>query len=222
MSDVVEKEDASGSLVSWSEGIGDERRYHIAHVSKQGITLVLKMKDDSQQKALLAVAEGSPGEAAAMLQKVPGSIHFAPDQLSRVTHAEKLWQLSIFDRDQKKTKLPEGKEQSALFAAIRQHLGGNEREEEADAWSVMQSPLFTLAVISVIGGFMIYFTTICDPDYVAKGRKAGMGNLLNWLGYKIGPVWASVMVGSLAAIVLFIMIHNLVRRPIRQVLEYPA
>jgi hypothetical protein len=43
---------------------------------------------------------------------------------------------------------------------------------------------------------------------------------LNWLGYKIGPVWMSVAVGSLAALVLGSMIFQLIKRPIRQVLTY--
>lgn len=38
-------DDALGTLVTWEEGIGDERRYHIAHVSPAGITLLLKSKD---------------------------------------------------------------------------------------------------------------------------------------------------------------------------------
>ena len=95
-----------------------------------------------------------------------------------------------------------------------------EREEEADAWSVMQTPLFVLAVITVIGGFFIWFTSICEPDYEASGRRAGLKTLLNWLGYTIGPIWMSVAVGSLASIVLGLMVFQLIKRPIRQVLEY--
>jgi peptidoglycan/LPS O-acetylase OafA/YrhL len=68
---------------------------------------------------------------------------------------------------------------------------------------------------------MIWFTTICEPNYEATGRRAGMKNLLNWVGYSIGPFWMSVAVGSLAAIVLASMVYQLVKRPIRQVLEYP-
>ena len=131
-------------------------------------------------------------------------------------------QLALFDQNEKKTKVPEGKEQAEVFAAIKQHLGGTESEEEADAWSVMQSPLFILAVIGVIGGFFIYFTTICEPDYEATGRRSGMKALLNSVGYTIGPVWMSVAVGSLAALVLGMMIFQLIKRPIRQVLEYSS
>lgn len=133
---------------------------------------------------------------------------------------EQLNQLLLFDRDQRKTKFPEGKEQADVFAAIKQHPGGSESEEEADAWTVMQSPLFILAVIGVIGGFFIYVASISEPNYEASGRRAGMKNLINWLGYSIGPVWMSVAVGSLAAIVLGMMIYQLIKRPIRQVLTY--
>ena len=212
---------AEPTVVFWQNGIGDDTKYHIAHVSPEGITLVLKMTDHSDWKALTEKAGESPSTAADLLQNQPKAVHLAADQLAKATHAEKLWQLTLFDREGRKTKVPEGKEQTALFAAIREHLGGEEGEEEADAWSVMQSPLFVLAVIGVIGGFMIYFTTICEPDYEATGRRSGMKMLLNTIGYKIGPFWASVAVGSLAAFVLFSMIYQLIKRPMRQVLEYP-
>lgn len=211
---------APGTLVSWNEGIGDDKKYHIAHVSPEGVTLVCKLKDHAQWEALAASAKRSPNDAAAMLQEVPAAVHLAPGDISRVTYAEQLWQLTIFDRNGKKTKVPDGKEQAQVFAALKQHLGGAASEEEADAWSVMQSPLFILAVIGVIGGFLIWFTAICEPDYEATGRRQGMKVLLNWLGYKIGPVWTSVAVGLLAALVLCSMIFQLIKRPIRQVLTY--
>lgn len=213
---------APGTLVSWECGIGDDKKYQIAHVSPAGITLVLKMKDHSRWQQVVAAAKSSPTEAAAMLQQLPTAVHLAPGDISRATYAEKLSQLTLFDRNQQKIKVPEGKEQAEVFAAISQHLGGTPGEEEADAWSVMQSPLFILAVIGVIGGFFIYFTTICEPEYEASGRRAGMKNLLNWLGYAIGPVWMSVFVGSLAALVLGIMIAQLIKRPIRKVLVYSS
>ena len=49
-----------------------------------------------------------------------------------------------------------------------------------------------------------------------------MKQLLNTIGYTIGPTWASVAVGSLAALVLAMMIYQLIKRPIRQVLEYSS
>lgn len=170
---------------------------------------------------MVAAANNSP-DAAAMLRQLPNAVHFAPGGISKATNAQQLNQLSLFDREGKKTKIPEGKEQAQVFAAIREHFGGAASEEEADAWSVMQSPLFILAVVGVIGGFFIWFTTICDPNYEATGRRAGMKMLLNWIGYKIGPVWSSVIVGSLAALVLAMMIYQLVNRPIRQVLTYSS
>jgi hypothetical protein len=211
---------APGTLVSWEEGIGDDKKYHIAHVSPAGITLVLKMTDYTKWQELVASAKSSPNKAAAILQQQPKVIRFAPNEISKATFAEQLHQLSIFDQKQQRTKIPEGKEQAEVFAAIKQHLGGTESEEEADAWSVMQTPLFILAVIGVIGGFFIFFTTICEADYEGTGRRAGMKNLLNWVGYTIGPVWMSVAVGSLAALVLGMMIFQLIKRPMRQVLEY--
>lgn len=222
MASVSEAAETPGTIVSWSEGIGDERRYHIAHVSPAGITLALKAKDEASWQGMVAMAKASPDGAAGMLQQVPKAVFLSRSDLSKATYAQQLNQLWLYDQNQQRTKLPEGKEQADVFAAIKQHLGGTESEEEADAWSVMQSPLFVLAVIGVIGGFFIWFTTICEPDFVATGRKAGMKQLMNTVGYKIGPVWMSVIVGLLAAMPLGLMITQLIKRPIRQVLTYPA
>ncbi len=210
----------AGTFVSWEEGIGDDKKYHMAHVSPEGITLVRKLKDYKEWQRVVLTAENSPAEAAALLQDQPKALYLTADEISKVTYAEQLSQLAIFDQSQQKIKVPEGKEQAEIFAAVKEHLGGSESEEEADAWSVMQSPLFVLAVIGVIGGFGIWFTTICEPTYEATGRRSGMKQLLNTIGYKIGPMWASVAVGGLAAIVLFSMIYQLIKRPIRQVLTY--
>ncbi|MEX2174289.1 MAG: hypothetical protein WD872_08000 [Pirellulaceae bacterium] len=222
MANVTGKVGAPGTLVSWEEGIGDDKKYHIAHVSPEGITLVRKLKDYKRWVEVVATANSSPNAAAAMLQQLPKAVHLAPGEISKATYAKDLNQLALFDRNHKRTKVPEGKEQAEVFAAIERHLGGTRREEEADAWSVMQSPLFILAVIGVIGGFFIYFTTICEPGYEASGRRSGMKDLLNWLGYTIGPVWMSVAVGSLAALVLGMMAYQLIKRPILQVLEYSS
>lgn len=222
MASVSEAAETPGTIVSWSEGIGDERRYHIAHVSPAGITLALKAKDEASWQGMVAMAKASPDGAAAMLQQVPKAVFLSRSDLSKATYAQQLNQLWLYDQNQQRTKLPEGKEQADVFAAIKQHLGGTESEEEADAWSVMQSPLFVLAVIGVIGGFFIWFTTICEPDFVATGRKAGMKQLMNTVGYKIGPVWMSVIVGLLAAMPLGLMITQLIKRPIRQILTYSA
>jgi hypothetical protein len=213
---------APGTLVSWEDGIGDDKKYHLAHVSPAGITLVCKIKDYQKWQEAVAAANSSASQAATILRQLPNAVHFDPGQISKATYAKELNQLALFDRKQQRTKVPEGKGQAEVFGAIKQHLGGTEREEEADVWSVTQGPLFTLGVIAVIGGFFIYFTTICEPDYEASGRRAGMKQLLNWLGYTIGPVWMSVVVGSLAALVLGLMIYQLIKRPIRQVLEFSS
>jgi hypothetical protein len=222
MANAIGNPSAPGTLVSWEDGIGDDKKYHIAHVSREGVTLVCKMKDYEQWQQLVATASSSPNQAAALLRKLPKAVHFDPGQISKATYAQDLNQLALFDGQQQKTKIPEGKGQAEVFAALKQHLGGQEREEEADAWSVVQGPLFTLAVIAVVGGFFIWFTTICEADYEASGRRAGMKQLLNWLGYTIGPVWMSVAVGGLAALVLALMSYQLIKRPIRKVVEYSS
>lgn len=221
MDNVVANASASGTLVSWEEGIGDDKKYHIAHVSPAGITLVLKMKDYKQWVDVVSSAKSSPADAASLLQQLPKSVRLTSQEISKASYAQGLNQFSILGQNQQKIKIPEGGNgQRDLFAAVKQYLGGTESEEEADAWSVMQGPLFTLAVIAVIGGFFIWFTTISDPSYVASGRKSGMKNLLNWIGYSIGPVWMSVGVGLLAALVLGMMSYQLIKRPIRAVLTF--
>lgn len=220
MTEATGNADDTGALVSWENGIGDDAKYHIAHITAEGITLVSNMKDYQKWFAAVAAAKKSPTDIRPILSELPKVMHFERGQISKATYAKDLSQLSLFDHQQRKTKVPEGKEQAAVFAAIKQYLGGTESEEEADAWSVMQGPLLTLSIIGVIGGFFIWFTTICEADFQAEGRKAGMKNLLNWVGYNIGPFWMSVAVGSLAALVLLLMISQLVKRPIRQVLEY--
>ena len=217
---VTENDTSDATLVFWEEGIGDDKKFHIAHITPSGITLVLKMKDHEEWKQLVATAHDQQPQAASMLQEHDKASFFTPDEISKATYAKDLKQLALFDQDGKKTKIPEGKEQADIFLGIQKHLGGIESEEEADAWSVMQSPLFIMAVIGVIGGFGIWFTTICKPDYEASGRRSGMKNLLNSIGYAVGPLWSSVVVGSLAALVLAMMIKQLIKRPIRQVLEY--
>ena len=222
MADATNSAETPGTLVTWEEGIGDDKKYHIAHVSQAGITLVLKQKDYKKWVDMVAAANNAPDEAAEMLKPQPKAVHFSAGAISKATYAKDLNQLSLFDQNGKKTRVPEGKEQEQVFAAIREHLGGKPSEEEADAWSVMQSPLFILSVIGVIGGFFIWFTTICEPNYEATGRRSGMKNLLNWVGYKIGPVWMSVAVGALAALVFGMMLYQLIKRPIRQVLTYQS
>ncbi len=111
-------------------------------------------------------------------------------------------------------------EQEKVFEAVGRLLGGKASEEEADAWAVMQRPLFAIAVFGAIGGFFIYFTTMCDPNYEATGRRRGMKQLMNWLGYTIGPRWSSVIVGVVLLVIFAFMFFLLVKRSTRKVLEF--
>ena len=135
MSDSSDPAVASGTLVSWEEGIGDDKKYHIAHVSPAGIILVRKMKDYKKWVEVVAAAKNSPETAAEILQQLPKSEHYAPQEILKATYSQDLRQLTLFDQNQQKIKVPEGREQAEVFAAIKQHLGGAESEEEADAWS---------------------------------------------------------------------------------------
>ena len=142
------------------------------------------------------------------------------EQIARVAWCEKLNQLTVVDKAGSKQHFPESRagEQGKIFDAVRRYLGGTPREEDAHAWSVMKTPLFALSVLAVIGGFFIWFTAISDPNAEITGRRAGMKRLLNWVGYTIGPVWSSVIVGTIAALILGFFL--LVERPKRQVLEF--
>lgn len=110
-------------------------------------------------------------------------------------------------------------EQRQIFEAVATHLGGERSEEDADAWSVMKVPLFAFAVVALIGGFFIWFAAISEPEAEITGRRRGMGEFLNWLGYTIGPVWVSLIVGGLALLILALMTFLLIKRPKRQVIE---
>ncbi len=211
--------EAEASLVSWKQGSGDDTKYHIAHVSAEGVVLALKVKDHETWVEVTTGAKSSPDDAAEMLQEVPKSVRFAPDEIVKVTYADGLRQFTLFAQDGRKTSVPKGDGQADIFAAVKQHFDGTESEEEADAWSVMKGPLVTLAIFGAIGGFAIWFTTMCEPGYEATGRRAGMKTMLNWLGYTIGPMWMSVGVGSLLALILILMTIQLIKRPVRQVFQ---
>ncbi|MCA9040424.1 MAG: hypothetical protein KDA65_08765 [Planctomycetaceae bacterium] len=212
-----------GTLSAWHEGIGDDKKYHIVHVSKKGVVLLLKMKDEELWKKIVRAAKRTPEKASIGLRKMEQAKpkFFPPDAISKATFSGGLGQLYIFDQAGKKTKIPSpAKEQAMVFYAINQYLGGEERTEDADAWSVMKGYLFILTVAGVLGGLWIDFTTMCDPDYVATGRRRGMSQLINWIGYQIGPIWSSVILGIFIAFVLGLMIYQLIKRPTRFVLEY--
>ena len=77
---------AQGALVAWEEGIGDDKKYHIAYVLPTGITLVLKMKNHAKWQQAVAAANQAPGNAAALLQQLPGAVHFARSEISKATY----------------------------------------------------------------------------------------------------------------------------------------
>lgn len=163
-----------------------------------------------------------PAEAAALIEAHPGGHRLPRERLARVAYAQQLNQLTVVDKAGKKQHIAYGKggEQGKIFEAVRRHLGGTAREEDADAWSVMKVPLFALAVTSVIGGFLIWFASISDPDAEITGRRAGMKKFINWLGYSVGPTWMSILVGTVALLILSFMVYLLVKRPKRQVLDF--
>ena len=209
-----------GTLVSWDYGTDDAHKYVIVHVSPDGITLVRKLKNVAAWQETMVRATRFPEQARAILQQMPKAVQLARDDLIRVTWVQDLEQLTLFDQNGKKFRLPEGKAQAEVFEAIKQHLGGVASEEETDAWSVMQPHLVILLCGGLIGAVLIAFTAMCKPDFKPDGPGAAVKIVLNWIGYKIGPFWMSVIVASLEALVFGMMILMLISRPIRHSLSF--
>ena len=210
---------AAGETFSWSSP-GEGETTHLVHVAPAGMAWALKLKSGPFGE-LAAAAGADPANAQTVIGEHKNGTRLPKEKISKVTYAKDLNQLAVHDDAGKRTKIPDGKtQQAAIFESVGRHLGGSPSEEDADAWSVMQTPLFVLAVIGVIGGFLIFMAAQADPDYEPTGRRSGMKRLINWLGLTVGPTWMSAIVGTLAAIVLGLMIFQLVKRPVRKVLTF--
>lgn len=209
-------------MVTWTASTGANTYSHIVHVDQAGLTWALDVKDSEAFDQFMGDVTKRPAKAVALLEGHPSGKRLPRKQLASVAFTEQLNLLTIVDKAGKKYHVAfgGGGVQGKVFEAIRKHLGGTLREEDADAWSIMQVPLFSLAVLAVIGGFFIWFTTLADPDAEISGRREGMQRLVNWLGYTIGPMWMSIAVGSLAFLILSFMTFLLIKRPKRQVLEF--
>lgn len=214
--------DDAATLVAWTASTGDSTKSHVVHVDPTGLAWALGLKQPEAFGQLVGEATMRPAEAAALIEAHPGGHRLPRERLARVAYAQQLNQLTVVDKAGKKQHIAYGKggEQGKIFEAVRRHLGGTAREEDADAWSVMKVPLFALAVTSVIGGFLIWFASISDPDAEITGRRAGMKKFINWLGYSVGPTWMSILVGTVALLILSFMVYLLVKRPKRQVLDF--
>lgn len=224
-SDELSASDSSnenGTLVAWTASTGDSVKSHVVHIDATGISCSLNIKKPETFEQLLATLADQPDEAATIIGAESKAACLPRERLARVTFAPDLNQLSLFDAEGKKQKIPDGKEgeQRQVYEAVQQHLGGTHSQEDADAWSVMQGPLFALAVTAVIGGFLIFLAADADPNYEPTGRRSGMKRLINWLGYTIGPTWMSVIVGTIALAIFSFMVFLLVKRPQRDVLSF--
>lgn len=214
--------DDAATLVAWTASTGDSTKSHVVHVDPTGLVWALNLKQPEAFGQLVGTVSARPVDAAALIAAHPGGQCLPRERLARVAHTPQLNQLTVVDTAGKKQHIAFGKagEQGKVFEAVRRHLGGTAREEDADAWSVMKVPLFALAVTAVIGGFLIWFTTLADPEADITGRKAGMKKLMNWVGHNIGPTWMSIAVGVIALLILSFMVFLLVKRPKRQVLDF--
>ncbi|HUT93253.1 MAG TPA: hypothetical protein VMY37_27560 [Thermoguttaceae bacterium] len=220
--DPATPQDNAGTLVAWTASTGDSTKSHVVHIDPAGATWALGLKRPEEFGQLVGEATARPAEAAALVEGHRGGHRLPRARLARVTYAKDLNQLTIIDDAGRKQRIPDGNvgEQGQVFEAIGRHLGGTPGEEDADAWSVMQVPLFALAVVGVIGGLLIYVAAISDPSYEASGRRSGMKQLINWLGYTVGPTWMSILVGAVALAIFAFMVFLLVKRPKRQVLDF--
>ena len=212
----------NGTLVAWTADSGSGEKSHVVHVGHAGVTWALAIKKTDEFAQLVASATAQPGEAATLIEGHRKGHHVSGEQLAGVTYTKDLNQLTIIDSAGKKQGIAYGKdnEQGRIFEAVGQHLGGTAREEEADAWSIMKGPMFALTMVGLIGGLFIYVAATADPDYVASGRRSGMKQLINWLGYTVGPTWTSVIVGGIALLIFAFMVFLLIKRPKRQVLDF--
>ena len=61
-SDTTPKQ-SHGKLVCWEEGIGDDMKFHIAHVSALGLTFVRRLKDYDKFQQLVRDASNEPANA---------------------------------------------------------------------------------------------------------------------------------------------------------------
>ena len=214
--------DEAGTVVAWTASTGDSTKSHVVHIDPTGLAWALGLKQPEAFGQLVGVVTSRPAEAAALVAAHPGGRRLPREQLARVAHTPQLNQLTVVDTAGKRQDIAYGKggEQGKVFEAVRRHLGGTAREEDADAWSVMKVPLFALVVVAVIGGFFIWLAASADPDAEITGRRAGMKKLINWLGTTVGPTWMSVLVGAVALLILSFMVYLLVKRPRRQVLDF--
>ncbi|WP_339736123.1 hypothetical protein [uncultured Gimesia sp.] len=221
-SSALDSSNENGTLVAWTANTGDSVKSHVVHIDSTGISWSLNIKKPETFERLLTTLAEQPEEATAIIRAESKASCLSRERLVRVTYAKDLNQLSIFDEEGKKQKIPDGKEgeQGQIFEAVQQYLGGTHSQEDADAWSVMQGPLFALAVTAAIGGLFIFLAADADPNYEASGRRSGMKQLMNWLGYTIGPIWTSVFFGAIGLAIFSFMIFLLVKRPQRDVLSF--
>lgn len=211
-----------GTFVSWTEGIGDDKKSHVVHVDPDGLTWALGLKKPEEFGQIVGESKARPTEASALIEAHSRGRHVPREELDRVTFAESLNQLTVVDTAGKKQHIASGSEgeQSEIFDAVNQYLGGSASEEDADVWSVTKGPLLGLALVGGIGGLMIFLAAESDPNYEATGRRSGMKQLINWLGYTVGPTWTTVLVAAIGLPILATMVFRLVRRPQRQVLSF--
>lgn len=210
------------TVIVWSSGSGESTLLHLVQVAPTGIAWLLNIKKPKILEELVEKINAQPENAAAIIAAESKGKFLPRAQLARVSYSESLKQLLVVDQAGKKQKFADGKEgeQRQLFEAVREHLGGDTGEEEADAWSVMQGPLIGLAITAFFGGLMIFIATDADPGKEFHGRRSGLKKLFNWLGYTIGPTWMGIIVGAIALGIFGYLILQLVKRPVREFLAF--
>lgn len=225
-SDLEDTQSDFGCLVVWTSNSGDNKKSHLLHVDSAGITWMLNAKKPDAIRRLLEMISEKPAETAAIMKSDLNAYHLPRERLIGVNYIEKLNQLTIqYDTmygKSKKQKIAfgDGNEQRMIFEGIHKYLNGSLSEEDADAWSVMKGPLIGLAVTGFFGGLLFVVSTEADPNYEATGRRRGLKQLFNWVGYTVGPTWISIIAGAIALGIFGYMMVSLVNRPQRKVLGF--
>lgn len=211
-----------GLLFTWNTGSGDSARVHVVHVEPAGLSWLVNIGDKNVCTKLLDAINANPAETAKAIAEAKKGRRVSREELEKVTYSKSLKQLTFVDRAGKNHHIPTGNEgqQEAIYAAVGEKLRGAAGKEDVDTWSAIKNPLGGLAITLVFGALAVFLAADSEPNKEFTGRRRGMAQLLNKIGYSVGPMWMSVIVAGIAMIFVVPMIRRLMSRPTRDVLSF--
>lgn len=218
----VAPQQQGGLLFTWNTGSGDSARVHVVHVDSSGLSWLVNIGDKDVCTLLLNAIAANPAETAKAIAEAKKGRRVSRDELDKVTYSKSLKQLTFVDRAGKNHHIPAGNEgqQEAIYAAVGEKLRGTAGEEDVDVWSAIKTPLGGLALTAVFGAMAIFLAADSEPNKEFTGRRRGMAQLLNKIGYTVGPMWMSVIAAGIAMIFIVPMIRRLMSRPKRDFLSF--